>query len=187
MLFRGESSIHSAFMRFEFDAVFMDRELRVVGLAERIPPWRARAAKGSRNILELAAGEISRTGVAVGDQLAEIETRDADPAIDTPASLTALPVPPLQIVPQLAARLQRRRRSRSASRPGRGLRVGLIALAVAVAVAVPAFALTRDSGHHAAALNVPAVALSARTPGSSRARSRRSQAPARPSPTPACA
>jgi uncharacterized membrane protein (UPF0127 family) len=86
MLFRGESSIHSAFMRFEFDAVFMDRDLLVVGLAERIPPWRARAAKGSRNILELAAGEISRTGVAIGDQLAEIETPDADPAIDTPAT-----------------------------------------------------------------------------------------------------
>ena len=85
MLFRGESSIHSAFMRFEFDAVFMDRELRVVGLAERIPPWRARAAKGARNILELAAGEISRTGVAIGDQLAEIQARDADPASDTPA------------------------------------------------------------------------------------------------------
>lgn len=77
MLFRGESSIHSAFMRFEFDAVFMDRELRVVGLAERIPPWRARGARGTRNILELAGGEISRTGVAIGDQLAEREEADA--------------------------------------------------------------------------------------------------------------
>src|SRR5579875_194928 len=76
MLFRGESSIHSAFMRFRFDAVFMDRELRVVGLAEDIPPWRARSARGARNILELAAGEIARTGVAVGDQLAEVEEPD---------------------------------------------------------------------------------------------------------------
>ena len=86
MLFRGESSIHSAFMRFEFDAVFMDRQLRVVGVAERVPPWRVRAAKGARNILELAAGEISRTGVAIGDQLAETETRDGDPADDTPTN-----------------------------------------------------------------------------------------------------
>jgi uncharacterized membrane protein (UPF0127 family) len=69
MLFRGESSIHSAFMRFEFDAIFMDRELRVVKLAERIKPWRALGAKGAGNILELAGGEISRLGVAVGDQL----------------------------------------------------------------------------------------------------------------------
>ena len=79
MLFRGESSIHSAFMRFRFDAVFMDRELRVVGIAEDIPPWRARSARGARNILELTAGEIARTGVAVGDQLAEVEEPDVDP------------------------------------------------------------------------------------------------------------
>ncbi len=77
MLFRGESSIHSAFMRFRFDAVFMDRELRVVGLAERVPPWRVRGARGARNVLELAAGEIARTGVAIGDQLAEAESDGA--------------------------------------------------------------------------------------------------------------
>lgn len=69
MLFRGESSIHSAFMRFEFDAIFMDHRMRVVKLAERIKPWRALGAKGGGNILELAGGEISRLGVAVGDQL----------------------------------------------------------------------------------------------------------------------
>ncbi len=84
MLFRGESSIHSAFMRFEFDAIFMDRELRVVGLAENIPPWRARAAKGTRNILELAAGEIARTGVRIGDQLTETNTDDADAPAKAP-------------------------------------------------------------------------------------------------------
>ena len=85
MLFKGESSIHSAVMRFEFDAVFMDRELRVVALAERIPPWRARAAKGTRNILELAAGEIARTGVAVGDQLVLTETREGHDTAETSA------------------------------------------------------------------------------------------------------
>jgi hypothetical protein len=86
MLFRGESSIHSAFMRFRFDAVFMDREMRVVGLAADVPPWRARGARGTRNVLELAAGEISRTGLAIGDQLAEIEVRDVDPVSGTPGS-----------------------------------------------------------------------------------------------------
>ncbi len=70
MLFLGESSIHSAFMRFRFDAVFMDRDMRVVGLSREIPPWRIRASRGARNILELGGGEISRTGVEVGDSLA---------------------------------------------------------------------------------------------------------------------
>ena len=86
MLFRGESSIHSAFMRFRFDAVFMDREMRVVGLAADVPPWRARGARGTRNVLELEAGEIARTGLAIGDQLAEIEMRDGDPVSGTPGS-----------------------------------------------------------------------------------------------------
>jgi len=78
MLFRGESSIHSAFMRFQFDAIFMDRELRVVKVAENIKPWRALGAKGSANILELSGGEITRLGIAVGDQL-EVSDQAATP------------------------------------------------------------------------------------------------------------
>jgi uncharacterized protein len=70
MLLKGESSIHSGFMRFEFDAVFLDRDLQVVKLAENIRPWRALSAKGARNVLELAAGEISLRGVQLGDKLA---------------------------------------------------------------------------------------------------------------------
>lgn len=70
MLFEHESSIHSAFMRFRFDAVFLDRDLRIVKLAERIPPWRAVGARGARNVLELAAGQISGRGLQLGDELA---------------------------------------------------------------------------------------------------------------------
>jgi uncharacterized membrane protein (UPF0127 family) len=66
-------SIHSAFMRFQFDAVFLDRNMRVVRLVERLPAWRARGAKGARSVLELAAGEIQRRGVEVGDELAVTE------------------------------------------------------------------------------------------------------------------
>lgn len=70
MLIEPAPSIHSAFMRFEFDAVFLDRDLQVIKLAPRIPPWRARSARHSRSVLELAAGEIERRGVQVGDVLA---------------------------------------------------------------------------------------------------------------------
>ena len=78
MLFRGESSIHSAFMRFEFDAVFMDRDLSVLKLAPRIAPWRVRGAKKARNVLELSAGEIERLGIQVGDQLTVIDDSGGD-------------------------------------------------------------------------------------------------------------
>jgi uncharacterized membrane protein (UPF0127 family) len=69
MLIEPAPSIHSAFMRFEFDAVFLDRDFNVLKVVERIPPWRAHSAKRSRKVLELAAGEIERRGVQVGDCL----------------------------------------------------------------------------------------------------------------------
>lgn len=75
MLIEPAPSIHSAFMRFEFDAVFLDRHLEVIKLAERIPPWRTRAARGARSVLELSAGEIERRGIQVGDVLAVEECK----------------------------------------------------------------------------------------------------------------
>ena len=86
MLISPAPSIHSAFMRFDFDAVFLDREMHVVKISERIPPWRARSAKGARSVLELAAGEASRRGVQVGDELAV--TTETGP--ENPAATTAL-------------------------------------------------------------------------------------------------
>ncbi len=78
ILIEPAPSIHSAFMRFEFDAVFLDRDLTVLKVVERIPPWRAHSAKRSRKVLELAAGEIERRGVQVGDSLSV--ATDAQPA-----------------------------------------------------------------------------------------------------------
>jgi uncharacterized membrane protein (UPF0127 family) len=70
MLIEPAPSIHSAFMRFEFDAVFLDRNLEVLKVVERIRPFRAHSARHARKVLELAAGEASRRGVQVGDLLA---------------------------------------------------------------------------------------------------------------------
>jgi uncharacterized membrane protein (UPF0127 family) len=62
-------AIHTGFMRFPIDAVFLDREHRVVGVREGLVPWRAAMVRGARSVLELASGEASRTGVTVGDRL----------------------------------------------------------------------------------------------------------------------
>jgi uncharacterized membrane protein (UPF0127 family) len=86
MLITPAGSIHSAFMRFEFDAVFLDRELRVVRVAGRIPRWRARIARGARSVLELAAGEAEHRGLQVGDELAVTEGTATEPSEATPAS-----------------------------------------------------------------------------------------------------
>ena len=78
MLLKPTPSVHSAFMRFEFDAIFLDKEMRVLRIAEEIPRWRARAAKGARAVLELSAGEARRRGVQVGDELAVTESVETD-------------------------------------------------------------------------------------------------------------
>jgi uncharacterized membrane protein (UPF0127 family) len=67
ILLRPAASVHTFFMRFAIDVVFLDDELRVVGIAAHLRPWRAAAQRGAKAVLELPAGECERRGLAVGD------------------------------------------------------------------------------------------------------------------------
>jgi len=69
LLLRPAGSIHTFFMRFPIDAVFIDREGRIVRVARSIRPWRAAAARGARSVLELRAGECDRRRLQTGDVL----------------------------------------------------------------------------------------------------------------------
>lgn len=69
VLLRPAGSVHTFFMRFAIDAVFLDRELRVLGVAERLRPWRAAGRRGAKAVLELAADEAGRRGVRAGEVL----------------------------------------------------------------------------------------------------------------------
>jgi uncharacterized membrane protein (UPF0127 family) len=73
LLLRPAPSIHTAFMRFPIDALFLDRSLKVLAVVERLRPWRTASKRSARAVLELAAGEAARRGVSVGDRL---ELRD---------------------------------------------------------------------------------------------------------------
>lgn len=69
VLLQPAPSIHTAFVRFEFDAVFLDGRLNVTRVIERLKPWRVVSSKRAVSVLELAAGEVARRGVRVGDQI----------------------------------------------------------------------------------------------------------------------
>lgn len=69
VLLRPAGSIHTAFMRFAIDVVFLDRAGTVVKVAADVRPWRARFARRTRAVLELSAGECRRRGIEVGDRL----------------------------------------------------------------------------------------------------------------------
>lgn len=64
------ASITMFFMRFPIDAIFLDREGRVIKVAAHLRPWVPMvAARGARDVVELAAGTCARTGTQVGDDL----------------------------------------------------------------------------------------------------------------------
>jgi len=67
ILLRPASSIHMWFMRFAIDAVFLDRESRVLRVAEHLGPWRLAGCRGAKAMIELPAGECGRVGLEPGD------------------------------------------------------------------------------------------------------------------------
>jgi uncharacterized membrane protein (UPF0127 family) len=69
ILLRPASSVHTGFMRFAIDVVFLDRELKVLHVVERLAPWRAAARREAHAVLELRAGECERHGLREGDRL----------------------------------------------------------------------------------------------------------------------
>ena len=69
LLLRPAGSIHTAFMRFPIDAVFVDGGGRVLRVMEAMPPWRTAAARGAKAVLELPAGAALAAGLSPGDRL----------------------------------------------------------------------------------------------------------------------
>ena len=69
LLIRPANSIHTWFMRSVIDAVFLDRDLVVVGVAADVKPWRFAGRRGSKFVLEVAAGESARHGIERGARL----------------------------------------------------------------------------------------------------------------------
>lgn len=69
LLIRPTNSIHTFFMRFAIDVVFLDRAGVVLKVVSRLRPWRLAASRGARCALELRAGEADARGIRPGDEL----------------------------------------------------------------------------------------------------------------------
>src|SRR5437879_11796658 len=62
--------VHTLFMRFSIDVVYLNKEDVVVYLEENVKPWRmAPLVMEAATVLELPAHTIWNTGTAVGDQI----------------------------------------------------------------------------------------------------------------------
>ncbi|HXH22382.1 MAG TPA: DUF192 domain-containing protein [Dehalococcoidia bacterium] len=62
-------SVHTWFMRFALDVVFVDKTGRVLKIARRIGPWRFTAARGAADAIEFQGGSLDSEDLAEGDRL----------------------------------------------------------------------------------------------------------------------
>lgn len=64
------NNIHTWFMKFPIDCVFVDRGLTVRSLREHVQPWRMVMPQWkAHSVIEMPAGSISRLGIRVGEVL----------------------------------------------------------------------------------------------------------------------
>ena len=69
LLLRPAGSVHTAFMRFPIDVVFLDRAMRVQRIVPNLRPWRMAGQRGARAVLEMGAGGAARSGISAGMEL----------------------------------------------------------------------------------------------------------------------
>lgn len=62
-------SVHTFFMRFPIDLVYLDRKLRVKKVRHRVGAWRISACLTAFSVLELPAGTVAATQTERGDQI----------------------------------------------------------------------------------------------------------------------
>jgi hypothetical protein len=71
LMFRDCRSLHGWFMRGALEAVFLDRDGRVLRVAP-LRPWGARMCLSATHCLELSPGECARLGIAAAGRLEKI-------------------------------------------------------------------------------------------------------------------
>lgn len=86
------NAIHSIGMLFSFDLVLIDKDLRVVGLKERVRPFSMTWPNlRAESVMELPNGTIAATRTEIGDQLVIGPFKDRPPV----PNLVASPEPPV--------------------------------------------------------------------------------------------
>jgi hypothetical protein len=68
-------SVHTFFMKFPIDLIYIDRKKRVKKVRHNVRPWRLSACLSAHSIIELPVGAAQSSKTVPGDQL-DITPRD---------------------------------------------------------------------------------------------------------------
>jgi uncharacterized protein len=71
MLIKREPSVHTFFMRFPIDVVFLGKANTIVKVVHDLHPWRMAGARRAVAVLELPAGAAAAAGLEPGMVLVE--------------------------------------------------------------------------------------------------------------------
>jgi hypothetical protein len=74
-------SVHTFWMKFPIDLVYLDRRMRVKKLCRAVPAWRTSFCFTAFSVIELPAGTIDRTQTQLKDQL-EIYAKDCTESLE---------------------------------------------------------------------------------------------------------
>jgi len=69
LIFYHTNSIHTCFMRFPLDIVFLDKNSRVVKIKRRLKPWRVTICLKAFTAIEFPSGYSYAKGMELGDLL----------------------------------------------------------------------------------------------------------------------
>ncbi len=72
-------SVHTFWMQFPIDLVYLDRKKRIRKLKSAVPPWRLSACLSAHSVIELPAGTICQTRTQTGDKLEFLDVLIASP------------------------------------------------------------------------------------------------------------
>jgi len=71
MLIAPCNSVHTCFMDYRLDVVFLDKERKVMSIVENVKPWRFAAHLKASKVIEFKAGVVAQIGMVVGDVFSE--------------------------------------------------------------------------------------------------------------------
>jgi uncharacterized protein len=69
LIFPKNWSIHTLFMRFKIDVIFLDKEGAVKKIVRRMPAYRFAWSPGARDTIEMTGGALDESDVVVGHKL----------------------------------------------------------------------------------------------------------------------
>jgi hypothetical protein len=62
-------AVHTFWMQFSLDLVYLDRKNRIRKIKRNVPPWRLSGCLTAHSVLEFSAGSIHEENAQPGDQL----------------------------------------------------------------------------------------------------------------------